>query len=237
LASVGCGNLSVGGQLERVKIEPCRLTPLPECGHDVLTEFDSILATTALDAQADIDTIAAANAAAGADLQVETGEQVTIGAEEQDELFKLMKKIDAAGTLLAMFSSSVVNSQGLTETDEGIVSVNFAGSEGACRLAAKSTTGGTPVPPPGSPPDTVLPPVSIATNSTSTICTGTINQETGQFELEGTMQNNVTAQTGHLGTINTSGIGAFHIIGLLNDGQVTGTIFFSNKAIDLVPQS
>jgi len=139
------------------------------------------------------------------------------------------------GEYTATFKRVDVNEQGLTEVDDGMLTASFSGTSGICVLNADSSVTGSPQAPPGSPPGTVLPSVSISSEAISTFCNGTLDEETGNFELEGAVRTDLKAKTGQLGEVATSGVGAFHVLGSIVDKKMVGTIFFSNKAIELVP--
>ncbi|MFH1047119.1 MAG: hypothetical protein V1738_02350 [Patescibacteria group bacterium] len=233
-ANLKCGRIEIVSADESAQIAPC-VGDRRTCAVSAIDHLETLRDSTSAATDDNGNAIESADEISVALDEIDQTHP-TIDPTEQLELFDLMTKIDAVGTLIAKFGITTENSQGLTETDEGVVSVSFAGNQGTCKLAAKSTTIGTPNLPVDAPPDTVLSSVSLIGTSTSTICTGTLNEETGQFTLEGMLQTNTTATTGLLGDVATSGVGAFHIIGLLQDQGITGTIFYANKALDLRPQ-
>jgi hypothetical protein len=240
LAFVGCGNVTVRPDTGNVNITACVSEPTA-CALETIRSIDQLSESATFSAPENDDYWKAGEFAGEAFPPTAESpindSRPSVDPAEQERLLDLMREATAEGMMVATFSSSILNHQGLTETDEGALSVNFIEGKGVCKLAARSVTSGTPRPPSNSPPDTSLPPVRIVGTSTSTLCTGSINEETGQFTLEGTAQTNTTAQTGQLGDILTSGIGAFHVLGLLQDGRVSGTLFFANKAIDFVPNT
>ncbi len=233
LAFVGCKNITINEDADGTVIKSCE-NEIIDCAIDTITHLKTIKESNSLDAQTtdeELDEVVEPEK----EFVDETVESV-IDPKDQDEVFDLMSNIDAVGTLVASFSQTSINEQGLNEKSEGIVSISFAGRQGACKMAARSTTSGTPQAPESSPPDIILPPVAIVNTTTSSVCTGELNEETGQFELEGLMQTNTKAESGRLEGVKTSGMGAFHILGLLQEGRVSGTIFYANKALELRPQ-
>jgi hypothetical protein len=135
---------------------------------------------------------------------------------------------------MATFSHQAENDRGLNEVDSGLLALVIDEETANCILTAESTLTGVPNTPEGSPADTQLPNVALSSKSVSTFCSGRFDSVTGLFELEGTVQTDMTAQTNELGEVLTSGMGPFHVIGAIENERLSGTLFFSNKAIELI---
>ena len=135
---------------------------------------------------------------------------------------------------IASFSHQAENDRGLNEVDSGLLALSVEGETTNCLLTAESTLTGVPNTPVNSPTGTQLPNVALSSESVSTFCSGKFDPVTGMFELEGTVQTNMKAQTNELGEVLTSGLGPFHVIGAIEGERLTGTLFFSNKAIELI---